>query len=77
MEMASREFAELEVIGAIATVKDVAVGIVDVKSYWIEPVEEIAQRVRRCAALAGAAGGDTRLACLNDNVPASSPWSVR
>jgi 5-methyltetrahydropteroyltriglutamate--homocysteine methyltransferase len=52
VEMASREFAELEVIGAIATVKDVAVGIVDVKSYWIEPVEEIAQRVRRCAALA-------------------------
>ena len=35
--MASREFAELEVIAAIAAVKDVAVGIVDVKSYWIEP----------------------------------------
>ena len=48
VEMASREFAELEVIGAIAAVKDVAVGIVDVKSYWIEPVEEIADRVRRC-----------------------------
>ena len=52
VEMASREFAELEVIGPIAAVKDVAVGIVDVKSYWIEPVEEIADRVRRCVALA-------------------------
>src|SRR6185295_3634671 len=48
VEMASRELAEIEVVGAIATVKDVAVGIVDVKSYWIEPVEEIADRVRRC-----------------------------
>jgi 5-methyltetrahydropteroyltriglutamate--homocysteine methyltransferase len=48
VEMASREFAELDAIGAIAEVKDVAVGIVDVKSYWIEPAEEVADRVRRC-----------------------------
>ncbi len=52
VEMASREFAELEIVGQIAAVKDVAVGIVDVKSYWVEPVEEIAERVRRCLALA-------------------------
>jgi 5-methyltetrahydropteroyltriglutamate--homocysteine methyltransferase len=48
VEMASREFAELEVIAGIAAVKDVAVGIIDVKSYWIEPPEEVAERVRRC-----------------------------
>jgi 5-methyltetrahydropteroyltriglutamate--homocysteine methyltransferase len=48
VEMASREFAELDVIATIAAVKDVAVGIVDVKSYWIEPPEEVAERVRRC-----------------------------
>ncbi len=48
VEMASREFAELDVIASIAAVKDVAVGIVDVKSYWIEPPEEVAERVRRC-----------------------------
>jgi 5-methyltetrahydropteroyltriglutamate--homocysteine methyltransferase len=48
LEMASREFAELEIIGQIATSKDVAVGIVDVKSYFIETVEEIASRVRAC-----------------------------
>jgi 5-methyltetrahydropteroyltriglutamate--homocysteine methyltransferase len=52
VEMASREQAELELIGAIAAVKDVAVGVVDVKSYWIEPADEIADRVRRCLALA-------------------------
>ena len=48
VEMASRELAELEIVARIAAVKDVAVGIVDVKSYWIEPAEEIAARVRRC-----------------------------
>lgn len=48
LEMASREFAEIELIGLIATRKDVAVGIVDVKSYYLEPAEEIARRVRRC-----------------------------
>lgn len=48
LEMAGREFAEIEVIEQIAAVKDVAVGIVDVKSYYIESPEDIAQRVRRC-----------------------------
>ncbi len=48
LEMASREFAELEIIEEVAKVKDVAVGIVDVKSYYIETPEDIAERVRRC-----------------------------
>ena len=48
LEMASREFSELEIIGEIAQSKDVAVGIVDVKSYYIETPEDIAARVRRC-----------------------------
>jgi 5-methyltetrahydropteroyltriglutamate--homocysteine methyltransferase len=48
LEMASREFAELELIREIAAHCDVAVGIVDVKSYYIETADEIAARVRRC-----------------------------
>ena len=48
VEMASREFAELEVIGRIAERRDAAVGIVDVKSYYVETVDDIAERVRRC-----------------------------
>ena len=48
VEMASREFAELEIIGQIAAKMDVAVGIVDVKSYYIETVEDIAARVEAC-----------------------------
>jgi 5-methyltetrahydropteroyltriglutamate--homocysteine methyltransferase len=48
LEMASREFSELEIIEEVAKVKDVAVGIVDVKSYYIETPEDIASRVRHC-----------------------------
>jgi 5-methyltetrahydropteroyltriglutamate--homocysteine methyltransferase len=48
VEMASREYAELEVIGKIAEKTDVAVGIIDVKSYYIETVADIAARVEQC-----------------------------
>ena len=48
VEMASREFAELELIAQIAQRRDVAVGIVDVKSYYVETPDDIARRVRRC-----------------------------
>ena len=48
VEMASREFAELELIAEIARIKDVAVGIIDVKSYYIETPEDVAERVRAC-----------------------------
>src|SRR5688572_23508218 len=48
VEMASREFAEIEVIGQIAKRMDAAVGIIDVKSYYIETVDNVADRVRLC-----------------------------
>lgn len=49
VEMASREFAELEVIRAIAEAgKTAAVGVIDVKSYYVETAEDIAHRVRQC-----------------------------
>ena len=54
VEMASREFAEVEVIAAIAEHADVAVGIVDVKSYYVETPEDIAERARRLLELAPA-----------------------
>jgi len=46
LEMASREFAEIEIIGEIAKRTDVAVGIIDVKSYYIETPVDVADRVR-------------------------------
>jgi 5-methyltetrahydropteroyltriglutamate--homocysteine methyltransferase len=49
LEMASREFSEIEKIREIAGRGiDVAVGIVDVKSYYIESPSEVAERVRLC-----------------------------
>jgi len=48
LEMASREFAEIEAIGEVAKRMDVAVGIIDVKSYYVETVEDVARRVRLC-----------------------------
>jgi 5-methyltetrahydropteroyltriglutamate--homocysteine methyltransferase len=48
LEMASREFAEIEMIGEIAARMDVAVGVIDVKSYYIETPDDVANRVRRC-----------------------------
>jgi 5-methyltetrahydropteroyltriglutamate--homocysteine methyltransferase len=48
LEMASREFAELECIGMVAKKMTAAVGVVDVKSYYVETADDIAARVRRC-----------------------------
>lgn len=48
VEMASREFSEIEIISSIAEKKRVAVGIIDVKNYFIETPEEVADRVHRC-----------------------------
>jgi 5-methyltetrahydropteroyltriglutamate--homocysteine methyltransferase len=48
VEMASREFAELDLIATIAETHDVAVGIIDVKSYFVEPPAVVAERVRLC-----------------------------
>jgi 5-methyltetrahydropteroyltriglutamate--homocysteine methyltransferase len=47
-EMASREFAELERIGEVAGSRDVGVGVVDVKSSYLEPPEEVARRIGEC-----------------------------
>ncbi len=48
LEMASREFSEIELISAVAQRMDVAVGVVDVKSYYIETPADVAERVHRC-----------------------------
>lgn len=74
LEMAGREFAELELIGQIAASRDVAVGIVDVKSYYIETPEDIALRVRRCLEFAPAA----RLSFAPDcGLSQTARWAAR
>ena len=48
LEMANREFKEIELIEEIGKRKEVAIGIVDVKSYYIETVEDIKERINLC-----------------------------
>ncbi len=54
IEMAGREFAEIEIIKEISARHEVAVGIIDVKSYYIETPQDVAERVRRCLRFAPA-----------------------
>jgi 5-methyltetrahydropteroyltriglutamate--homocysteine methyltransferase len=48
VEMASREFSELEVIEQIGQRMDVGVGVIDVKSYYIETPDDVLSRIDRC-----------------------------
>ena len=48
IEMANREFAEIELLQPFAEKMDVAVGVVDVKNYYIETPEDIKERIQRC-----------------------------
>ena len=54
LEMASREYAELDIIRTISATRDVSVGIIDVKSYFIEPVDYLAEKIRTCLTFAPA-----------------------
>ena len=74
VEMANREYAELEVIGVIAARRDVAVGIIDVKSYFIESPQHVAGTVRRCLEFAPA----DRLAFAPDcGLSQTARWAAR
>ncbi|MBL9170132.1 MAG: methionine synthase [Verrucomicrobiales bacterium] len=48
IEMANTCFTEIDLIGEVVKRMDAAVGIIDVKSYYIESPAEIAERVRHC-----------------------------
>jgi 5-methyltetrahydropteroyltriglutamate--homocysteine methyltransferase len=48
IEMANREFAEIELLKPFAEKMNVAVGIVDVKNYYIETENDVVDRIKRC-----------------------------
>lgn len=74
LEMASREFAELDIIARIAASHDVSIGVIDVKSYYIETPEDVAARVRRCLEYAPAA----RLSFAPDcGLSQTARWAAR
>jgi 5-methyltetrahydropteroyltriglutamate--homocysteine methyltransferase len=47
LEFASREMAEIALIGEIEPPMELAVGLVDVKNSWVEPPELVADRLRQ------------------------------
>lgn len=47
LEFASRELAELELCRELARHKELAIGLVDVKGYYIETPEDVAERIRQ------------------------------
>jgi 5-methyltetrahydropteroyltriglutamate--homocysteine methyltransferase len=48
IEMANREFSEIELLKVFAEKMNVAVGIIDVKNYYIETVDDVVERIQRC-----------------------------
>lgn len=47
LEVANRELTELPLLGEIATQRDVAVGLIDVKNSYLETPDDVAERIRR------------------------------
>ncbi len=47
-EYANREMAEIEMWKEVGVDREVACGVVDVKSFYMETPEDVAERVRRC-----------------------------
>lgn len=48
LELANREFAEVELLAPFAEKMDVAAGIIDVKNYYIETVRDVEERIDLC-----------------------------
>ena len=48
-EYANREMAEIEDWKEIGVDREIACGVVDVKSFYMEPAEEVAERIALCA----------------------------
>jgi len=47
LECANRELTELPVLSELAVGTDLAIGVIDVKSYYIETPEDVAERIER------------------------------
>src|SRR5258706_9950907 len=48
-EYANREMAEIEMWKEVGVDRDVACGVVDVKSFYMETPEDVAERLHECA----------------------------
>lgn len=74
VEMANREYAELGILKPMSEVYDVAVGVIDVKSYYVENPENVADSVRNCLRYAPA----NRLAFAPDcGLSQTARWAAK
>ena len=48
LEFANREMAELEILSSLSKHFEIAAGVVDVKSFYLESPERVADRIRQC-----------------------------
>jgi len=48
LEMANREFSQIELLRSFAEAVDVSVGVVDVKNYYQETIEDVVNRIQMC-----------------------------
>ena len=84
LEFANREMAEVEILGEIAAAgRDVAAGVVDVKNYYVETADDVAERIDAVLAAGVPAErltlvpdcGFSQTAALGDDAPSSGPSS--
>jgi 5-methyltetrahydropteroyltriglutamate--homocysteine methyltransferase len=52
LEFANRELAELDILREVVAAKDIAVGLVDVKNYYVETPDDVAERIREVLKIA-------------------------
>lgn len=74
MEMATTAFVEVALIEQVAKRMDVAVGIVDVKGYYIETPEDVADRIRLCLKYAPA---DRLVIAPDCGLSQTARWAAR
>ena len=48
LEFANREMAELEILSSLSKHFEIAAGVIDVKSFYLEPSVQVADRIRQC-----------------------------
>ncbi len=48
LEFANREMADVKLLGPLSEKFDIAAGVIDVKNFHLETIEEVANRIRRC-----------------------------
>lgn len=76
LEFANREMAEIEILGEIAAAgRDVGAGIIDVKNYYLETAEDVAERID---AVLGAGVPAERLTLVPDcGFSQTARWATR